>query len=89
MNREIPHMSVKGVVVGYHRSLPRYAIRTDTGYVVLDVEWGTLVPQQIVSGPLDQPGPGTLKNETTGEPVEVNVEVTGATKQAASLLLRE
>jgi hypothetical protein len=82
-------MSVKGVVVGHHRSLPRYAIRTDAGYVVLDVEWGALVPHQVVSGQLDRHGPATLSNETTGEPVEVSIELTGATKQAASLLLRE
>lgn len=82
-------MQLKGIVVGYHARLPRYAIKTDYGYTVVDVEDGSLNLRDEVAGALDDHGHTTLLNESTGEPVEVCVEAIQATAEAANQLLRE
>lgn len=81
-------MRIKGTVCGYHAHLPRFAVRTDYGYSVVDVEEGLLRVHDQVVGELDDHGHTTLHNETTGEDVEVCVEAIQASRDAAASLLR-
>ncbi|MBX9754664.1 MAG: hypothetical protein K2X80_07920 [Pseudomonadaceae bacterium] len=81
-------MHIKGIVCGYHAQMPRFAIRTDCGYSVVDVEVGQRRMHDQVAGELDGHGQTTLQNETTGEDVEVCVEAIQATREGAASLLR-
>lgn len=81
-------MRITGVVCGYHAQIPRFAVRTEYGYTVVDVEVGELRVHDQVVGELDEHGQTTLLNETTGEDVEVCVEAIQASRDAAASLLR-
>lgn len=81
-------MRIKGVVCGYHAQISRFAVHTDYGYSVVDVESGVLRVHDQVVGELDEHGQCTLLNETTGEDVEVCVEAIQASRDAAASLLR-
>lgn len=81
-------MAVMGVVCGYHANLPRYAIRTDDGFAIVDVLVGELRIGDSVRGALDNNGMAMLINRTTGELVEVAVEAVHASQDAAESLLR-
>ncbi|WKN23945.1 hypothetical protein [Azotobacter vinelandii] len=85
-------MLLTGIVVGNHRTIPRYAIQTEEGYVVVDVESGDLAFQHVVIGErsaIEEYGHTTMLNHSTGETVEVFVEAVKATREFAIRLLRE
>jgi len=81
-------MKIEGVIFGYHPHLPRYAVRTDHGYSVVDVEDGEVSIHDVVFGALEDHGQVVLTNRTTGEEVEVCVEAVHASREAAEALLR-
>ena len=81
-------MKINGVVSGGNQGTGRWAIRTENGFVVVDLMQGELHFHDAVSGDLDSHGPVVLINRTTGEPVEVCVEAIHASLDAARALLQ-
>ena len=81
-------MKIDGVICGYHAHLQRFAVRTDHGYSVVDVQEGELSLHDQVTGMLEDHGLVVLTNRTTGEDVEVCVEAVHASREAVEALLR-
>lgn len=79
---------MQGVVCGKHARWARYAVRTDTGYVVLDVEAGAMAPGDVLQGDLRCHGSVSLQNQTSGGTVQARIEAFDASREAAESLLR-
>lgn len=79
---------MKGIVSGHNAQRTRYAIQTDLGYTVADIEDGELNINDVVSGNLDDHGEASLLNHTTGASATVYVEAIQATESAARTLLQ-
>lgn len=71
-----------------YQSSNRFAVITDHGYTVFDIEHGELSIEDRVSGCLDMHGHQDLTNQTTGHKLSAYIEAIQATQQAALDLLR-
>lgn len=81
-------MKINGVVSGGNREIGRWAIRTERGFVVVDLIDGEFEIQDAVTGDLENHGLVVLINRRTEEPVEVCIEAIDATLEGARALLR-
>lgn len=79
---------MKGIIRGHNTQCTRYAILTDPGYTIADLEEGELNINDVVTGNLNDHGEVSLLNHTTGARATVYVEAIQATESNARTLLQ-
>lgn len=66
----------------------RVGVETDYGYTVFDFDDGQALPNDRLSGALDDHGDQVVTNLTTGQTLHVRVEAVEASREAALKLCR-
>lgn len=78
---------MNGTIRGINKRRQRYAIQTSNGYTIADLIDGELNINDEVSGLLDEHGDTMLRNQTTGDIIEVRIEAFYASAESAAKLL--